>query len=95
MGTMADDFKFMHDRNHQVKVSQRDKRTQHLMELIQEGWDIVQLTPNQFCVRGRLDIFPTWAKWHDIKRGRRGEFKGINTKQFIIEWFDEHGQETE
>ena len=87
MGDMREVFDGMRQTNKEARQSQNDKRTAHLMELLKEGWGVMALTPYQFRVQGRLDVYTTWAKWHDIKTGRRGEFKGTNTKVFVKEWF--------
>lgn len=77
------------------KQTQRDKRITFMLELLTEGFEIVQLTEYQFRINGRLDIYPTWAKWHDIKTNRRGSFRGINVKLFVRGQFEAFSKEKE
>lgn len=90
MTDLGDDFSALREHNRAIKESQRDKRTRLLLELMHEGYDVVQLTPYQYRVNGTLDIYPTWAKWHDIKTGKRGTFRGTNTKEFVKGWFHDN-----
>lgn len=69
------------------KQEQLARRTAQLLELRDEGFDIKALTQFQYRVNGRLDIYPVWGKWHDIKHNKRGKFTGISTKEFVRRFF--------
>lgn len=61
----------------------RGRRSQFVPELEAEGLEVKQLTPYQFRVNGQLDIYPTNAKWHDLKTGQRGSFYDTNLARFV------------
>lgn len=88
VGFDSEDFKEHNEQVRRQKQEQRDRRVPQLLELQGEGFQIKKLTEFQYRVNDRLDIYPTWAKWHDIKLNKRGTFSGINIKQFIRRFFD-------
>jgi hypothetical protein len=58
------------------------RRTNEIKELTRAGFDIREITPYQFRIDGRLDIFPVHNRFHDIKTDERGGFKNIKTFVF-------------
>lgn len=41
------------------------------------GYQVRQLTPYQFRIEGRLDVYPVNRKWHDIKSNKRGSYGDV------------------
>src|SRR5688572_28549993 len=41
-------------------------RTEEILALRQDGFDVRQLTEYQFRVDGKLDLYPTHRRYHDI-----------------------------
>lgn len=39
------------------------------------GYAVRELTPYQFRIDGRLDLYPIHKRWHDIKTNRRGSYR--------------------
>jgi len=64
-----------------TQVLRREKRlklrTLQLMGLLKEGFNIVGLSPYQFRVNDRLDLWLIHNRYHDIETGRRGGFKDV------------------
>lgn len=66
-----------------------DRRKSYFQELIDSGYHVEQMTEWQFRVNGVLDIYPKNARWHDIKRQKRGGFQGKNLARFVRKYFKE------
>lgn len=60
-----------------------ERRKSYLPELANAGYTVDRLTPFQFRINGRLDIYPTNARFHDIKTGKRGDFWGDDLEKFL------------
>ncbi len=63
------------------------RRVSFLPQLIEEGFTVKKLTDYQYRVNEVLDIYPTNAKYHDIKRNKRGSFRGQNVCMFVRKFF--------
>lgn len=90
MTELGDDFRAMREHRKMVSQKYRDRRTPQILELDHEGFDVEEITPYQFRINDRLDIFPTNARWHDTEINKRGSFSGQNVKQFVRTYFEEH-----
>ncbi len=86
---MGETFGGLREHNRGIREKQREKRTKAIEGLSVAGYKVRKLTEYQYRINDRLDIYPTWAKWHDIKTGARGEFKGKRVIEFVDEFFDE------
>lgn len=40
-----------------------------------DGYEVKKLTAYQFRVNGVLDLYPIHKRWHNIKTGKRGNYK--------------------
>ena len=60
------------------------QRTDAILRLRQRGFLVQVLTPYQFRVNGRLDLYPLHNRWHDIQTNRRGGAKDLVA--FVKEW---------
>lgn len=49
-------------------------RTQEILDLRGDNFDVRPLTEFQFRVDGRLDLYPTHRRYHDITSGHRGTY---------------------
>lgn len=54
----------------------RQKGTESIVALWREGYHVVRLTPFQWRINDRLDLFPTNRKYHDTLRNERGDWQG-------------------
>lgn len=66
-----------------------ERRKTYLPELARAGYTVRKITPYQFRIDDRLDVYPTNARWHDIKTGKRGGFEGKNLARFVRTYFKE------
>ena len=91
MSDMGDDFRAMREHRRMVNEKNRERRGKHIEALRFAGYDVKELTPYQFRVEGRLDIYPTNACWHDIETKERGSFSGKNLKEFVVSYLQSVG----
>lgn len=55
---------------------QRQNGTDSILALQDEGYKITRLSPFQWRVNDRLDLFPTNRKYHDTLKNERGDWQG-------------------
>jgi hypothetical protein len=53
------------------------------------GFRIEEMTPYQFRINGRLDIYPIRRRYHDVKRDARGTYNATVT-EFLKEFFEDY-----
>lgn len=51
-------------------------RSAEIEDLSRPGYKVRKLTDYQFRVNGVLDLFPIHRRYHNIKTGRRGGYRG-------------------
>lgn len=61
------------------RVEQRQRRqkrlpirTEEILALKRQGYDVVQKSEYHFRVNDRLDLWPIHNRWHDLKTHERG-----------------------
>lgn len=54
-------------------------RTEKILALKRQGYDVEQKTEYHFRVNGVLDLWPIHNRWHDLKTGERGGAKCLAT----------------
>ncbi len=91
----------MNDENEMWKEyrgEQRDRRTERVIDrtsqilsLKEEGFDIEQKSAFHVRVNGRLDLWPTHNRFHDIRRNKRGGYGDVI--QFVKKFFKGEGGE--
>lgn len=74
---------------HESKEIVRARRKSYLPELEELGYTVERKTEYQFRINGVLDIYPTNAKFHNIKTGKRGSFAGQNLATFVRRYLGE------
>ena len=47
-------------------------RVVEIEALADKGYQVKKVTPYQYRINNRIDLFPTGGKYHDIKTGERG-----------------------
>jgi hypothetical protein len=67
------------------RAARLPKRTEALLALRAEGYEIEKKTEYHFRVNGRLDVWPTHNRYHDIRTGKRGGYPDI--VRFIKRFF--------
>lgn len=67
----------------------RSEQIPELLELEKQGYDIrvVNEAGYQFRVNGRLDVYPTNKRWHDLKKNVRGDYDSLS--RFIPTFFSQ------
>jgi hypothetical protein len=83
MSDVGEDYREMRKITYAQKTEQRERRTKDILALREAGFIIREITPYQFRVNERLDLFPTWGKWHDIKKNERGAYVGEPVAKFV------------
>jgi len=51
------------------------KRTNEILSL--KGHIVKQLTPYQFRIDGKVDVYPTHNRYHILATGKRGDYRKI------------------
>lgn len=67
----------------QMRENRREVWETAQRELIADGYEIRKITPYQFRINGRLDIYPSNKRFHDIRDMRRGDIRGIKFRDFV------------
>jgi hypothetical protein len=69
------------------RAQRRFEQIPDLLNLADQGFDIRVVNEDgyQFRVNGRLDIYPTNKRWHDIKENKRGGYESLT--EFIPRFF--------
>lgn len=66
----------------------REKRRYQLLQVIPElrakGVSVVEITPYQFRFDGKIDIYPSNKRYHDLRNNHRGDLRGIDIKGFLL-----------
>jgi len=47
------------------------------------GYQVRKMSPYQFRINDRLDIYPSNKRWNDIKEFKRGDIRGITFVGFV------------
>ncbi len=72
---------------HETPQEVKARRKIFLPQLEKEGFIVIEITPSQYRINNRLDIYPKNARWHDIKKNKRGSFYGRNLGNFVRGYF--------
>lgn len=60
-----------------MRLSQsREYGAESIIALQHEGFKVERLSPFQWRINNRLDLFPTNRKYHDVIRNERGSYIG-------------------
>lgn len=87
MSEMGDDFRALRDLRRESNRKNRVRVESQIWPLQAEGFKILELTPYQFRINDRLDIYTTRERWHDLRTGKRGTFIGKDVAQYIRRFF--------
>lgn len=49
-------------------------RTQEILDLRAKNFTVDQVTEYQFRIDGKLDLYPTHKRFHNLKTGKRGHY---------------------
>lgn len=79
MSETVETFKAMKSFFRKERSQRRDEQIPDLLKLADQGYDIrvVNEAGYQFRVNGRLDIYPTNKRWHDLKKNKRGGYESL------------------
>ncbi len=80
----------------EYRGDQRERRTERVIDrtsqiasLKKDGFDIEQKSAFHFRVNGRLDLWPTHNRYHDIRENKRGGYGDV--VMFVREFFKGEG----
>lgn len=48
------------------------KLVQRILALRRKEWHVEELTPYQFRIENKLDLYPVTGRYHDLRINRRG-----------------------
>ena len=80
----GDDWAYYKKQQQLRREERLPRRTQAILNLKRRGFLVQALTPYQFRVNGRLDLYPLHNRWHDIQTNQRGGVKDLAA--FVKEW---------
>ncbi len=69
-----DSYKFDQRQRRQKRLP---VRTDAILQLKAQGYDVEQKTEYHFRINGRLDLWQIHNRWHDIKTNERGGAKNL------------------
>lgn len=58
-------------------------RSEEISALERQGHSVRQLSPYQFRINERIDLFPTRQRYHDLKTQRRGSYGGESPLEVV------------
>lgn len=73
---MSEWDQWKHDQQ-QRRAKRLPIRTEAILHLKVQGYDVEQKTETHFRINGRLDLYPIHNLWHDIKTNERGGAKDL------------------
>lgn len=75
MGDMGEVWAGYREAQQARRAARLGPRTEEILALKRAGFSVRELTPYQFRINGRLDLFPIHRRWHDVKTNTRGSYK--------------------
>lgn len=63
------------------RADRRERRTQEIFALAADGYHVKPLTPYQFRINGKLDLYPTCNRYHNLVTQKRGSYQEL---KFIV-----------
>jgi hypothetical protein len=83
----AEVFDALSERAKQNKSEQHARRMRQIDALRESGFQVQQFTEYHYRINGRLDLWTTWGKWHDVKKNIRGRCQGTSLVAFVKQFF--------
>ena len=84
MGDMAEGFRAMKENARHYKQANRVKFVNILRSLDYSQHMVEEITPYQYRIDGKLDIYPSNRKWHLIPTGERGQFRNFKEIEELL-----------
>ena len=89
-GDLSDYFRAVREDRRERNSLALEDGARDILALAKAGYDVVCITPYQYRINGRLDLYPTHRKFHDIKMNKRGRyFDADRLRKVISETFSE------
>jgi len=85
MTEQSEIFRAMREHQMEKHSNQRHAAAKEIARLIRQGFSVRMFTPYQFRFNGRLDIFPTRQRFHDLEANRRGSYREL--EKFVVDFF--------
>lgn len=76
--TIGEAYRAMRQDRQQQRAERLPGRVEEILLLSEDGFSVKKLTVYHYRVNGRLDLFPTRQRWHDIKQNRRGWYSSAH-----------------
>ena len=77
MSDMGEMWHDMREAQQERRAKRLPLRTTEILSLKDDGFDVEEKTPYQFRINGRLDLFPTHNRYHDIRKNIRGGYGAV------------------
>jgi len=88
VGESSEIYEAMREERRERATARRTESAIVFLELAHGGFKVRMLTEYHYRINERLDIYPTGTKWHDIKTGKRGFYRGPRKlKEFVEKVF--------
>jgi hypothetical protein len=86
MGDMGEVWEGHREAQQARRAARLPGRTQEILDLKGDGFDVVALSPYQFRVDGRLDLYPIHRRYHDTRLNRRGGYQTAKAIAVRVLW---------
>lgn len=75
MSDAIDGYRDLQECRQQERAEKRVQETAKILELRGLGYEVRQITEYHFRVDGKLDLYPTRGRWHNMRAGKRGFYR--------------------
>ena len=75
MSDAMDGYRDLQEMRREDNALKRSENTPDIVGLARLGYDVRMITEYHFRIDGRLDLFPTRGRWHNLKTGKRGNYQ--------------------
>ncbi len=75
MSDAIDGYRDLHECRREERTEKRTQNTAEILELRALGYDVRQITEYHFRIEGKLDLYPTRGRWHNLRHNKRGYYR--------------------
>lgn len=75
MSELGDYFKDLRDHRRDQRDARRSAEWEVFQRIATAGYVVVKMTEYHYRINGRLDLYPTNRRFHDLKDGERGSYR--------------------
>jgi len=85
MSDLGDNYRAMREAQKERRAERLPKRAAEILALADQGFSVECVTEYQYRINGRLDLYPTHNRYHDVLKNRRGGYR--NATEFVKSFF--------